>query len=639
MSFILNGTTINQSGIDADLSGLIGIAGVATTSLTGDANYNLYLLQDLRTIVDGTLTIDSWKEKLLFNGLGNASIQINSGAHLIIEGAGEAIIDPREGSDFGSGDTTINLIAGGSLTLSNCILSSARGYDLDNTGVGSVRINGTTFKKITADPTQVVRFDFTGDPDAIVDCRLDGIGGLFTGLGDFVGIALLNGGSIDSNNTLISDQSPYGIGNKNLQLFNISFSGNIGFYSLKLRNRNTMTINGFDLPLDQIGITGRLKINDAGIVFFERNLSFKITDGSGNVEGAVVKITDNKEATDTFTTPVTYTFTSIADGTTNQETILLGVGSSTSATTQEDHDVRESYGDDDDMDVRMTANIASYGHNLATTPVGLIGLNDLEVSPAPLGTDFLVTEADKAITDAYTELDTAQKFYDYAKAYLVDNYAGETTTIVTRSGDTIDAGAYDVELRSGGSEVFTFDGTTISVRVGTEFTGNITTTGTVTFAGSATINGSYFDATADSDATIALPTGADVFTLHANFADADAGINPIFSGDSANPTVRYLSSVYGGQELFIRATNSTNANIELIASEIVPVAAGSYTFTVLAFNENAQLTAIQATLSALGTKEQIAQEVWKDESAYTSSQKGGVLKATKQGVDLLKGLV
>jgi len=51
--------------------------------------------------------------------------------------------------------------------------------------------------------------------------------------------------------------------------------------------------------------------------------------------------------------------------------------------------------------------------------------------------DTLITEQDKTLVDAYTTFDVP-KFYDRAKSYLVDNYAGETEVLVTISGDFLD---------------------------------------------------------------------------------------------------------------------------------------------------------------------------------------------------------
>lgn len=108
--------------------------------------------------------------------------------------------------------------------------------------------------------------------------------------------------------------------------------------------------------------------------------------------------------------------------------------------------------------------------------------------------DISITQLDKTTVDAYTEIETAQKFYDIAKAYLLDNYAGETAIIVTRLGNEIDAGAYDVDIDATAANTFAFDGSTITIKA-TEFTGSITTTGTVSLSNGATIFGGYKDST------------------------------------------------------------------------------------------------------------------------------------------------
>ena len=106
-----------------------------------------------------------------------------------------------------------------------------------------------------------------------------------------------------------------------------------------------------------------------------------------------------------------------------------------------------------------------------------------------LADDALIT-ADRATADGYSEINTPQAFYNRAKAYLVDNYAGETATIVSREGTTINAGAYNVTLDATAAEVFAFDGTTITIKA-TQFVGNITGSGTFTLLNGAEVLGSY----------------------------------------------------------------------------------------------------------------------------------------------------
>lgn len=109
-------------------------------------------------------------------------------------------------------------------------------------------------------------------------------------------------------------------------------------------------------------------------------------------------------------------------------------------------------------------------------------------------TDNSITETDKTVTDGYVEIETSAKFYDRAKSFLVDNYAGETATIVSRLGDTINASAYNVTIDATAASAFAFEGSNITIKASI-FTGSITTTGTVTLLNGATVQGIVSDST------------------------------------------------------------------------------------------------------------------------------------------------
>ena len=106
-----------------------------------------------------------------------------------------------------------------------------------------------------------------------------------------------------------------------------------------------------------------------------------------------------------------------------------------------------------------------------------------------LADDALIT-ADRATADGYSEINTPQAFYNRAKAYLVDNYAGETATIVSREGTTINAGSYNVTIDASAASVFAFDGSTITIKA-TQFTGNIQGSGTFTLLNGAEVLGTF----------------------------------------------------------------------------------------------------------------------------------------------------
>jgi hypothetical protein len=140
----------------------------------------------------------------------------------------------------------------------------------------------------------------------------------------------------------------------------------------------------------------------------------------------------------------------------------------------------------------FTFKFCSYGHSLSTSSQALKGLGELVVNWV-LFDDLVITESDKAIVDAYSEIENSAKFYDRAKSYLTDNYAGETATIVARSGNEIDLGSYNLVIDATASSVFALSGTTITIKA-TTFTGDLTTTGTITLSNGASVLGTYTDA-------------------------------------------------------------------------------------------------------------------------------------------------
>ena len=79
MAFTLSGTTITQTGVDADLSGLSAITGVTSRTLgTGFRARTEYLFDAGRFLqINGTLTHDTDKYLLTFSdntlGIDNAS--------------------------------------------------------------------------------------------------------------------------------------------------------------------------------------------------------------------------------------------------------------------------------------------------------------------------------------------------------------------------------------------------------------------------------------------------------------------------------------------------------------------------------------------------------------------------------------
>ena len=114
---------------------------------------------------------------------------------------------------------------------------------------------------------------------------------------------------------------------------------------------------------------------------------------------------------------------------------------------------------------------------MSSTTQELKGLGELEVNWV-LFDDLNIVDTKESV-ETYEEISSPQEFYDAAKLHLVNNYAGETSTIVTRAGNEIDAGSYNVHINKDATDVFAFDGTTITIKTD-QFIGDIVTTGTTT---------------------------------------------------------------------------------------------------------------------------------------------------------------
>jgi len=146
--------------------------------------------------------------------------------------------------------------------------------------------------------------------------------------------------------------------------------------------------------------------------------------------------------------------------------------------------------DNTDAD-EFTFQFCSYNHSLSSSTQALKGLGELAVNWV-LFDDQLITET-KATADGNSEIDTPQKFYNRAKSYLVDNYAGETSTIVSREGNSINAGSYDVVIDGNvtdAASAFAISGNILTIKA-SSFVGDIQTTGTITLSNNAEVIGTY----------------------------------------------------------------------------------------------------------------------------------------------------
>ena len=140
--------------------------------------------------------------------------------------------------------------------------------------------------------------------------------------------------------------------------------------------------------------------------------------------------------------------------------------------------------------INTSIRVISFNHNYSTfLSSSVVGVRAYNFNLSP---DLNITQVNKTTVDAYTEIETAQKLYDRAKSWLVDNYTGQTSTILSRNGDSIDLNALNIVVDKTAANAFAFNGTTITIKADS-FSGNLLTTGTITASNGAVITGSIED--------------------------------------------------------------------------------------------------------------------------------------------------
>ena len=512
MSFSESGGVITQTGTDTDLSGLNGITGVTRVGYvtTGSLDYYLYDIGTNRLDIEGSLTINPEYNALLTNSTAaptpNMAINVRSTGTLIlgektVVGSavrytkGTAIIATEQGSLTADGPLyvesggtleaygptielagVVKVASGAYLTVEDLKVVFISGIDtqfrIEATGTETSKVsitnNGLTLDgRSSAENARLTTLNTGSDtfnPDSFVFNFLRGYYQPFSG--GYADQVFLN---FDNGNN-VSDTSDF------------SYAGSGGGGGGTLYNGRLV---------DFRNVAKRLRYARAntkgGFCKTTKNLNFNLVDADFNGLSDVAYYavdTDNGGRID---------FNDF-DSTADLVYSGSGVNTSLAVNVVVEYMAGESetrYIDDRLNNDTITFKFISYATNIASASPNCIGLNDLGVDVVnPF--DSLITEATKATVDAYTEIDTTEKFYDRAKAYLCDNYAGESSTIVSRSGSTIDAGSYNVTIDATAGSAFAFDGSTITIKAST-FTGNITTTGTFTLANGATVVGSVTD--------------------------------------------------------------------------------------------------------------------------------------------------
>jgi len=533
MSFSLSGSSVIQTGTDANLSGMVGIGGV---TLEG----NTYILNGRRLVVSGDLTMNGWTEKIQFRNSPTDTIN-NSASQISVPSGGKFTVSTNRTInggdvnrllpviDFGDFRLTFGITAfgnasrrhiacdiGGEVNLSGVFTARTIGSGLAYALDGTTNIRDAFFINQSNTQGSNQQFAFAGGGAIQVDN------------GNIIGYAYTDrGGDWQSVNGLtVSEDSEGYVWNgayvtpRYLELdgydpaqisvndwrTNLYAAGGVGsvvnLLNCSVGNALKYTSNQTVAFQLRLLLTNVLNVTPVDTTFNSISTKIYATDiNNGNRD---IDFTPPGQAPITASTDIVYTAAG-ADITFN---VLSGV-----MNPDRTLDARGLSGGADLLFLGI-----SYNHKIATFQPNLTGLGNKTISPIhPDDTD--ITEPNYLITAALGSIDTSQRVYDRAKLFLFDNYSGESQTIVTRSGNIIDTRSYNFIASATHAQAFSFDGSTVFLKAAT-FAGDIETTGSVsldaisdgqTIIDSQDVTISTLPASLTLDnAVLNLPAGSDV---------------------------------------------------------------------------------------------------------------------------------
>lgn len=511
MGFAYAGGVLTQTGTDTDLSGLNGLTGVTRFGYvtTGSQIYYIYDIGTNRLDIEGDLTINPEYNMLLTNcptgTAPNFSINVRANATLTI---GEKTV-VGSATKYTTGTAIIateqgNLNTNGSLLVEANGTLQAYGALIELSGPTRIRVGATlTVEDLTVVNARNDSCQFRIEAQTIADVAKISI--------TKNGITLNGKSSNDSCRlTTSGNVNPFDSNSFIFKFVRAQYQPGSGGYppQVFLNFDNGNNVDSADFAYAGSGGTGGTQFDDDLVDF--RNVARRLRYTNANTKGGFCKTTRNvnfalQDASGAGLSTITYYaidvdngsrinfngFDSTADivysGQNAGPTLALNITAEFMAGENTTRHIDSRTNGDDTILFRFVG----YETNITSSSPVLIGLGDLD--PVVVNaTDALIAETSKVTVDAYTELETPEKFYDRAKAYLVDNYAGEASTIVSRNGNTIDAGSYDVVVDATAGTAFDLTGNTITIHADV-FTGDITTTGTVALSNGAVVLGTRTD--------------------------------------------------------------------------------------------------------------------------------------------------
>ena len=510
MPFNYSSGIITQTGTDTSLSGLSGLTGVTVYD-------SLYVLDNVFLRVEGTLSFNGYTERIVFvnpddsgTGLNYMSIYVDDGASLsiacdngiafsgfvqtnallpCIDFGTRAIAGPGGATNYNGGRKFFSVHPSGSIALTGVFV----GENSNSQGIIS-SFDGTSELvdciMMTKTALSNVQYSFKGTVlirrTTLLGAVLADRGATYTFDGFTVGEAtegfLFGGAAVSNTHTTVVDFATY---NTSFQDIRINMSGTTGYGTVILldaqKEANNMTVSmadndGFNFCVWQSNLTLNFldtDLNATDVKVYAQDVNNGSRFGTIVVSGG----TDISDATKTY------------QGATTSGSISFQPYSAFSRKVLGVYTI-DNRGNSNGSNI--TYYFYEYGKLVGNVTPTLVG-NGFKTATSTVLPDANVAEANKTIVDAYTEIDTSNKLYDRAAAYLEDNLGTYTEFILSKSGVLIDAGAYNVTIDATASSVFEISGNTITIKAST-FTGDMTTTGVITLVNGATFNGTRTDA-------------------------------------------------------------------------------------------------------------------------------------------------
>ena len=511
MSYSLSGSVITQASgtTDSDLSGLANITGVTAFD---DGIRNLYILDGLQLKIEGTQSIDPFSEGIFTQNWGSQYNVINNGT-LTINGYrsyyGRLQHSRQPWLVSAENDNNYCFINNGDFSWTGGAIHSKRGVNLGGT---------VTLDTIFGDCVHVNRFQFDSSNLAINGpIQLQGYRCSVNKAEPLSNLILTGANGIDLTNT--SGRGNIGNG---LHYTFTDFVYTLSDLGVNLRYNNTADFINTDTgsSLDVDPAASGVNTNNGGVVAVYKKIKFNVKDLSGNnLQGAKIYFYtyDDGNRVDVsslfgagfdFTNTDIFSLTTDASGNTTTSQVLL-VAHTLPSTDAGDLNV-SYYSKNGDTTDLYGVDYYKYGYLKSQLDVSMKGTGE-KIQDFVSLPDLSISEPTKATVDAYTEIDTSNKFYDRAAAYLEDNFGSFTVFLVSRSGNQIDAGAYNVTIDATAAAAFAITGNTITIKAGT-FTGDMTTTGVITLANGALFVGSRTDANGTVTVTTLNLTGLKINT-------------------------------------------------------------------------------------------------------------------------------